>query len=329
MKHILITFLSVIFIQHLGFTQELSCDYGEIQMRIISKTGLELKSGAEEDSITLITVPYWAKVNVCLDIEKADTVNSTFGNWRKVNYNGLNGYMFDGFLTETYTLYETPKDIRIMVEGYLCAALNFDPTLFWYGIYRTKTADSLIKIDIEFNKLNIQRMEEMEGGIIMTRTNLSDKMKSMLLIGSNKPLSEKIVSYNNNPIDPHTLYPGQRKTVYTWNSIQRYGNSLNLNAIGTFKDSQHGVVLENYQLRLTNIQDNHKTQDISDNFSFKGESGMVRLIWFGDIDDDNKVDLLFSASSTSENQITLLLSSKAMNDNFVGKADDWTNYNCY
>ncbi|PKP48270.1 MAG: hypothetical protein CVT94_08885 [Bacteroidetes bacterium HGW-Bacteroidetes-11] len=329
MKHLLITFLSVIFIHHPGFAQKLSCDYGEIQMRIISKTGLELKSGAEEDSITLITVPYWAKVDVCLDIEKADTVNSTFGDWRKVNYNGLNGYMFDGFLTETYTSYETPKDIRIMVEGYLCAPLNFDPTLFWYGIYRTKTADSLIRVDIEFNKLNFERMEEMEGGIILIRTNLSDKMKSMLLIGSNKPLSEKIVSYNNNPIDPHTLYPGQRKTVYTWNSIQRYGNALNLNAIGTFKDSQHGVVLENYQLRLTNIQDNHKTQDISDNFSFKGESGMVRLIWFGDIDDDNKVDLLFSASSTSENQLTLLLSSKAMNDNFVGKADDWTNYNCY
>ena len=328
MKHILTLLLSVTFIQNCGFAQDISCDYGEEHMRVISKTGLELKSGAKEESNSLLTVPYWTKVEVCTDIEKEDTVRTTFGNWRKVNYSGFNGYMFDGFLTETNTSYETPKDIRIMYEGALCAALNFDPTLYWYGIYRTQTADSLIKVDIEFNKLNFERKEEMEGGNILIRTNLSNEMTSMLLIGSNKPLPEKIVSHNV-PIDPKTLYPGQRKTVFTWNTIHRSGNNLDLNAIGTFKDSQFGPILENYQLRLTNMQDNYKTQDISDEFSFKGESGMVSLIWFGDIDNDNKVDLLFSASTTSTNQLTLLLSSKAKNDSFVGKADEWTNYNCY
>lgn len=328
MKHLIILLISFTFIQNCGFSQDISCDYGEEQMRVISKTGLELKSGAKEESKTLLAVPYWTKVDVCTDIEKVDTVRTTFGNWRRVSYNGINGYMFDGFLTETDTTYETPKDVRIMYEGSLCATLNFDPNLYWYGIYRTKTADSLKKVDIEFNKLNFESMEEMEGGVILIRTNLSDKMTSMLLIGSNKPLPEKIVSYNVQ-IVPNTLYPGQRKTVYTWNTIHRYGNNLDLNAIGTFKDSQYGPILENYQLRLTNMQDNYKTQDISDEFSFKGESGMVSLIWFGDIDNDNKVDLLFSVSTTSQNQITLLLSSKANNDCFVGKADEWTNYNCY
>lgn len=67
MKHLIITLISFTFIQNCGFSQYISCDYGEEQMRVISKTGLELKSGAKEESKTLLAVPYWTKVNVCTD----------------------------------------------------------------------------------------------------------------------------------------------------------------------------------------------------------------------------------------------------------------------
>lgn len=327
------------FIHQPDYAQSYKAGPVDYYARVVLKTGLALKSEPSEKSKTLATVPFWGKISTTYEIIKEDTVQNTLGCWKKVMYNNVEGFMFDGFLLKVDSLCEIQKDIRIMIEGSLCGPPNFDPALNWYGIYRTAGVDSLIKVEITITRRDLSNNDEIEGGDMLISTNRTGKMRSILLIGSKNQLSANIVSYNSekannyySELDRHLLYPGQTYAVYMWLDQHSTNNSIDLNAIGTVKDVQDCPVLENYRLRLTNIRNdfnNYITQDITADFCYKGECGMPGITWFGDIDNDKKPDLLFSAASTTTNQITLFLSSRAKNDEFVRKADQWTTYNCY
>ncbi len=118
------------------------------QQRVISKNGLKIRSEPNTKSQSLVSVPYWAKVNVCWVDQGKDTIDNICGNWRMVEYQNYRGYMFDGYLVSVDSTYENNNDFRIFLEGRHCAYPNYDPDLFWYGIYETETGDSLIKVDI-------------------------------------------------------------------------------------------------------------------------------------------------------------------------------------
>jgi len=326
------TIFLIFFLYLSGFSQGNDCNMTDHYYRILSKTGNELKTRPDISSQTIFLVPYWGKVNGCGRSIGADVVNNTFGYWQRVQYNGVEGYMFDGFFEEMDSAYDQFRDIRIMVEGYVCAPLNFDPALNWYGIYQTKTVDSLIKVEIQISKRDSSNMEEMvnEGGG-MIKTNRSVWSKSLFLIGSKEPLNQSVAGFGMDTRVP-LLYPGQ---TYSFGVPERTGrevrcvNDLQLNAIGTVTDIRYCPELVNYRLRITDTRNNYKTQDLTNDFTYRGECGMVHLYWFGDLDGDKKPDLLFSASSDNKNQVTLFLSSKAKKGDFVKKVDQWTNYNCY
>jgi len=332
MKRI-ITITIAIFLFEVGFPQEIDCNMMAYQIQIISRSGGELKVSPDNSSKTLIKVPYWSVVNGCLNYRRKDTINGTYGYWERVKYNGIEGFMFDGSFIRIDTSYAKLKKFRIMSEGFLCAPVNFDPRLNWYGIYKTHDGDSLEKVEIDIRKLNQSDDDHsgLDDGTIVIKTNISKTRRSLLLIGSEQELKEGFVRFGELS-EFHSLYPGQTCDVGITEKNGRainFLNGLKLNAIGTVEDIQFCPVLVNYRLRLTDIRNNYKTQDITDDFKIKGECGMPELFWYGDLDGDRRPDLIFTAGSTTTCQITLFLSCIADNDNFVKKADQWDSYNCY
>ncbi len=308
--------LFILFSQ-LGHSDDFSCEKMDHQERIIKKSGLEIKSEPNDTSKTLLKLPYWTKVDACMAIERRDTINGTFGTWIKVKYGTISGFMFNGFLVRTYEEYEKPKDIRLMSEGELCSFPNFDPTLNWYGLYKTESGDSLINVEIEISKESLDQRSDWGRGTIFIKTNISERIVAWLLIGSKQPLTEKIVSYNNIGMNPLFLFPGQSQSIGIYLSTYRTTNNIDLNAIGTVSDFKNEPVYENYQLRLTDNRNNYKTQNIS-------KDKEDQLVWYGDLDNDKKPDFILQAYYNNSSKTTLFLSSTAKNEDIVEEVDNWS-----
>lgn len=320
MRKIIFTII-ILFVFKFGYTQnEQKTAY---PFRVISKLGTELKAEPNVQSKTLAKLKYWNKIDVYYQyyFNYTDTIERTFGNWQKAIINGTEGYIFDGFIVETDSITELKKDFRIMHEGYLCAYPNFDSNIYWYGIYPTKKGDSLIQVEITISKRNIDNNESMQGSEIIVSTNMPDTMASKCLIGSKIPLKEKIFKFNSE-FTPKFLYPGERDDIFG-------KKSLEINAIGNVIDFQDCPVIENYKLRLIDKYGTHIIQDITKELKYRGECNFVYLQWYGDIDGDEKSDLIFSASTTSVYHVELLLSSIANKDEYVKKADEFSMGNCY
>ncbi len=322
------TFLAIIILSiQLGRADDDSCEKMDQQQRVISKNGLYLRSEPNTESQSLCSVPYWAKISVCWVNQGDDTINNVYGNWRMVEYQNIRGYMFDGFLVFTDSIYENTKDFRFFLEGDRCALPNYDPYLYWYGIYKTEIGDSLIKVDITIRKPQINEGLDFDWAIIF-ETNLSNKRKSKLLIGSKVPLKEKLLN-NKSLEESNFLFPGQEFSLWGGKNETKLFDYLDLTAIGNVSNNIYGPQFDSYGLQLVQKYNNYKYQDISEFFNFIGNMPcLLNLFWFGDIDADQQVDLIFLSCGNAMTKFTLLLSSISKNNQFVGKADEWIDGNC-
>lgn len=95
MKKIL--FLSlVIFVSFPSFGQ-LDCDE-EFHCRVTAPSGMRLRGEPNTKAKVVGKVPYDSLVAACTKTFGSMTYEDLTGHWRKVNYKGKVGYMFDGFL---------------------------------------------------------------------------------------------------------------------------------------------------------------------------------------------------------------------------------------
>jgi len=342
-----LTIIAVLLILNITFSQEDPFINGQM-MRTIMKDGVDIKTEPNLTSETLLRLPFWTEVQTTWVRSRSfedmlDTIYEVPGIWRLAQYSGTVGYLFDGFAVEVDTNVNTNKDIRIMLEGGACAFPNYDPSLHWYGVYRTGKMDSLISVEIEIEK----RLND-ELAMFYITTNRSSNQYSLFLIGSSMPLTEQVSNYNIR-IDksyPH-LYPGE-KTEITYRDGTRTSyrdSSFDLYATANVTGLEYyGPVMEDYSLRLTNMQtlslysneaDMLVTQDISDGFEvfqyqLLTQELLPRLFWYGDLDNDTKPDIIFLTwHGTSGGRYTLFLSSLADEGEFIKKADSWRWSNCH
>lgn len=225
------------------------------------------------------------------------------------------------------------SDFQLLLETENnCAEFDYDLSnnLNWYGVFQTDTGDYLIEIELtilEYNSSMDITNKSIAGKYIFWT---SKKEKSKFLIGTTRIFEEHKVSHHDDYFFNHTnvLYPGQQKTVYTINNLPER-KSYELNAIGCVMEIGYCPNFQNYKLRLSDKNDEWKSQDLTNDISYKGECGLIDLRWFGDIDFDGLPDLLFSSSSTKRNQMNLFISSEASKDNFVKLVSIFELGNCH
>jgi hypothetical protein len=339
MKTCLASFLFLLF-QSLAFAQDSPCREREMKARVLSKTGLKLRSDPSQKADVKLSAAYWSLVDLCESDFVHDTIDGTIGSWWKVRYKGTEGYMFGGYLVQVDSTHSQYKDVRIMGERSYCSQVNYDPALNWYGVYRMDGFDTIMRVEIEISLLGEAEAMSETGGVggISVRTNHSDSLWSLFLIGSKTPLVES--SVRNGRFEGKWMFPGQSQDVFVLGR-EKYSKTyhpvplderpprMSLIALGSVTDVEYCPQIEGYRLVLKSDKSNAFRQNITDHLRFKGECGMPNLFWFGDLDGDKKPDLVFEAGATSMVEYTLFLSSLANENEYVHMVDSWTSCNCH
>lgn len=327
MRKYTITIAIIFLILQVGKTDDVSCTKMDHKQRVISKNGLFIRSEPNIKSQSLFSVPFWGIVDVCWVEQGYDTINNIGGQWRKVKYQNVTGYMFDGYLTYSDSTVEKQKEFRFMREGFICSLANFDPELNWYGLFETKSGDSLIKVDVVIRKPNLDDHLELPTSIIC-ETNLSHSIKSKFLIGARNPLREGMVNCQSLE-ESIFLYPGQTHSLFGGRNEEVFFNSIKIGAIGNVIENIQVPRIENYGLQLVDPYNGYKSQDITEFFTYQGNYlNKQNIYWYGDIDGDKSVDIVFLFFGNELASFTMLLSSISNNDQFVIKVDEWIDGYC-
>ncbi|MEQ1746132.1 MAG: SH3 domain-containing protein [Saprospiraceae bacterium] len=263
------------------------------------KSGKVLEKLSKGSSLTLVEVGNGGQY-----VE----VDSVSGLWLKVKSPSKTGYVFSPYVSGTY---------------YLCADREIVhdplPPLNWYGIYvRDSFADELRKIEIhrvqEYNEAFMENVD-------VLYTNQRDTAK--FIIGSAKPLKAGFVS-SLGLFDPNLTYyssllsPGAMMPIHPGTDGQdaQEKSTYYLAATGCaqFGDSDF-VQVTNFRLHALNMVPDQPThrQDLTGWVQpGEGLNPNIGLIWYGDLDGDNKPDaILEDAPYEVGSRISLYLTSAA------------------
>jgi hypothetical protein len=237
-----------------------------------------------------------------------------FAPWLKVRYKDKTGYVFGAFLSGTYAL------------AYEDDILEDVPPLQWYGVYkRDSFSDEVRKIDLriteEFNEMFGEKMKTL-------KTNQKDPSK--FLVGSLNPMKQGYAGplgvyhvgdfYTADGLFPGailSIYPGQEVNDTTMKPTWQ----LAATGCARFTDdfiqvSDYRLILLDYEFQPAHRQDlTHWLQtempDISPN---------VSLVWYGDLDKDNKPDVIIQDCPYEAGcRASLYLSSKAKPGEYLHK----------
>ncbi len=239
---------------------------------------------------------------------QADTLdtNSAYGAWLKVRYRNQTGYAFSTYMTGTYVL-EYENDI---VESI--------PPMQWYAVYaRDSFADELRRIvprvEEQFNEMYGMKVK-------VLKTNQKDVSKFIVGTLSTMPTG---FSGNLGSLDMNMMYmtpflgPGSQIGIYPGNdqndtiSKPTYG----LAATGCARFQDNNVVISDFKLTLLDYATEPMfRQDLTPwvKTAYPEATPNVQLLWFGDLDHDNKPDAIIQDCPYEIGcRASLFLSSKA------------------
>lgn len=220
-------------------------------------------------------------------------------------------------------------DIKVQLFGEIVENCgdnkSIDRSLNWYGVYFTEGKGEFIK-KIDPRILDVSEREKMYA----TSGKYDKNGRSWFYLGINKILEEKEVSFLGGDYTKqhYILYPGESHTIYL--KGQSTSPPLKIFATGNVIDIAYCPIIENYGVKITSSIQNSKStrQELYKDIQDKGECGLVEIKWFGDLDDDDKVDFLLATSSTQGTEISLFLSGSARNGNYVNYVDNFHFGNC-
>lgn len=239
---------------------------------------------------------------------QADTLNpnSPYGAWLKVRSGNQTGYAFSTYLSGTYVL-EYENDF---VESL--------PPMQWYAVYaRDSFADELRRItpriEDEYNEMYGQKMK-------VLKTN--QKEVSKFIIGVLSPLTTGYCG-GLGSLDMNMTYmttflgPGSQMGIYPGNDLNDtlIKPSYGLAATGCARLVDNNVLVDNYKLTLLDYTNEMVyQQDLTPwvKPALAEISPNVQLLWFGDVDHDNKPDAIIQDCPYEIGcRASLFLSSKA------------------
>jgi len=244
--------------------------------------------------------------------------NAPYGRWLKVRSKNNTGWVFDVYVSGTTELfYENSPQFD----------MQSIPPLFWYGVYaRDSFADEIRKVQVRL----AEEPNEFYGGTIkILKTNQLDPSK--FLIASHTPLPTGYcgplgVFDPNQMFFSKSLGPGSQLSIYPGNDLNdtimkpTYG----LAATGCASFDNNFVRITDYKLTLLDYaNDPILTQDLTDwvRTEIPEVNPTVDLLWFGDLDRDNKPDAIIQDCPYEVGcRASLFLSSKARSGEYLRKA---------
>lgn len=284
------------------------------QNLVISTNGLSIRSRPTLKSKKLGVVPFGKKVIIENDKSYGwDTIGlyksiwgksydsendyPITGHWVKAKYGNISGYMFSAYLyyetngsysDEPEYLKNLNKDFAILFPGLNCYSnINFSSKMKWYGVYQEDGIYHLKKTSVSFFRAY---SELLDFGI-----STNDNKSLLFIIGSEKPLNEKILEglYWKRFGDSFYQYTDQ-----DFQALLKYGIQVD--------PAKYG-----FSITLKSLE---KSQLLNPNDA--GISHAIAIQWVGDLDDDGKLDFILHYGEKN-GQTILYLSSEANKNEIV------------
>jgi uncharacterized protein YgiM (DUF1202 family) len=253
---------------------------------------------------------------------QADTTDpeSPYAPWLKVRFEGKTGWVFGAYVTAAIGLYYE-NDFTFDNQAL--------PPVYWYGVYtRDSFADEIRKVTVR----QVGEQNEIFGTQVnVLKTNQSDVSK--FLIASVKPLKTgycgSLGVFNlSDFFGSRSLGPGGQFAIYPGNDLNDtiIKVSYGLAATGCATLENNYVQVQNYKMTLLDYSTDPATQqDLT--YWVKTEnvdiSPNIEILWFGDLDQDNKPDMILQDCPYEVGcRASLFLSSKAHQGEFLRKVSE-------
>lgn len=263
---------------------------------VVTANSLNLRAEPDANSKKIVSLPQGTILKFIESwnngqYTQLDTTDESapYGRWLKVQNKNNTGWVFDQYVSGTTELYyeNAPQfDMR-----------SISP-LFWYGVYaRDSFSDEIRKVQV---RLAEETNEFYGGSIKILKTN--QKEPSKFLIASNLALSTGYcgplgIFDLNDMFSSKSLGPGSQLSIYPGNDLNdtiikpAYG----LAATGCASLENNFVRIEDYKLTLLDYETEPiTTQDLTHwvRTEMPEVNPTVDLLWYGDLDRDNKPDAI-------------------------------------
>lgn len=261
---------------------------------IISTNGMNLREFPNRGSKVLTAIPFGEKV-VILNQKSFGTETIGYypgygyhnsetrklktipvkGDWVKVSYNGLTGFVFGAYLGYTAPSKKRVKndvntDFVLLYSGFSCYYNIYDKSQFhWYGLYKRKTGYELKKISISYFYDDYSK-----EGLTPFGTMTNDNIDLSLIIGSRLTMKEGNVDGTDFPDQNHNF------KIATQNNYELL-NKLSMELIDSPYDEYHPLLklIRGIKEQILNIEDSPTLYSID---------------WMGDLDRDGKPDYILN-----------------------------------
>jgi Bacterial SH3 domain len=294
---------------------------------VVTATTLNLRESPDKNakkvtSLTQGTIVQFIEAYNNGEYMQSDTTDpeSPYAPWLKVRADGKTGWIFGAYVTAAIGLYYE-NDYAFDNQGL--------PPVFWYGAYvRDSFSDEIRKVTVrkeeEYNQM-------FDATITVLKTNQKDPSK--FLIASVKPIElgycgQLGVFELKDYFGSSSLGPGGQFSIYPGNDLNdtlmkpAYGLAATGCAVleGTY------VTVRDYKLLLFDYSTEPPAQqDLTPWVRTENEDfgPSIEVLWFGDIDRDNKPDMILQDCPYEVGcRASLFLSSKAKKGEFLRKVSE-------
>ena len=304
----------------IGVAQEYECDKSKGNyFKVSAESGLNIRKEPNSKSEKIYTIPFESIVFACKECNacKTEIIEGKRAKWKQIFFEDYEGFVFGGFL-------EPQIEIMCPLDWIIEFGIpSFRKDIDYFGIYEKDTFR---------NQFRANKFEEIDSITY-------DPIKGELNIGKLKNKPNFIIS-GIDLTDDQTINGKNYNSKMLFVGEAIYFQSSYLYVTGNPEISDNNIfpftTIRDYKLILRQPTENEEfkeqvvfTNDFLAWIGGGGYEGGILIRWIGDIDGDNKIDILLShATHYACWNVILFLSTKANENELVGQAANYEVCGC-
>ena len=325
-----------------GFLQEEYPQPRDVPQYVIAASGLRLREKADANSAVLATIPFGDSLKTDGEMEsfwavkdktpkRIFTVEGTEGFWQKVVYKNKKGFVFSGLISAYYQPTTFTKSHIFLEEGWGCGEIVRNQDDYnWLGWYKNKTST---KTELKPVSKLLFSVQNGDNETLVTATNRSLKGDTaMYIIGVRKTAAQQLTT-GAVQAKWYAQEYGEVDSTYRITSetpVFKFKNKAwQLKLAVTENTNKNDMEYPITKAVLTFVSDDGSQKQTILGFDSKkpfSETNsyfyMVNVVWFGDLDNDGKLDFLLQHDGEASGSYALYLSTAAGKGQYVKRVGE-------
>ncbi len=279
----------------IGNSQFVECKYSWAKSyEVTAKSGLKLRNGQNTESEVIGLIPYKSEIKLCYESTKSEVIEGIKGKWVKAFWQDKEGFVFDGFTKEIiesppFEVFSTERDL---VNKWKNSGIPNNEN--YVGLYALKNSNSfeLRKVNLRpdeipiwvFKGLNIIETKKIRGNIV----------NRMLFIGDKQGIDYGVIYGDGEAIKGDSTFRGVFKEI----------NPYELRIQTQIKEE----IIDQLLVKMRCFG------GMAEQYGYEAKA-VVNFI--GDLDGDNKDDILITYQTTYKGWYYGLFSTKFATGNKI------------